>query len=147
MLRMGSTTFAKYSRLMSQENVEIVRKIFDAWNRGEFNEGWGLCDPEVVIDRSRSLVDSRIYRGVDELERFWSDWIATWADARWEIDELIETGDDVVVVGRFDGRGVESGASVEANVAQLMTFRGRKLLRAVLFQSRADALDAVGLSE
>src|SRR4051812_13278526 len=117
---------------MSKENVEIVRKIFGAWNRGDFDEGWGLCHPEVVIDRSRSLVDSHIYRGVSELERFWSDWIATWADARWEIDELIETGDDIVVVGRFYGRGVESGAGVEANVAQLMTFRDGKLARAVL---------------
>ena len=80
-----------------RENVELVRTLFDAWNRGDFNEGWGLCDPAVVIDRSRSLVDSRVYRGVDELERFWSDWIGTWADARWEIEELIETGDDVVV--------------------------------------------------
>jgi ketosteroid isomerase-like protein len=132
---------------MSQENVEIVRRIFDAWNQGDFDAAWSVCDPDLVIDRSRSLVDSRIYRGTEEVEQFWSDWRDTWESACWEIDEYIEAGDDVVVLGRFYGRGAESGVAVEANVTQVMTVRNGKLVRGVLFQSRSDALEAAGLRD
>lgn len=132
---------------MSEENVEVVRKIFNAWNRSDFDAAWAFCDSGLVIDRSRSRLDQRVYRGADEVARFWSDWRATWATTHWEIDELIDADDDVVVLGRFQGRGVESGAEVEANVAQLMTVRDGKLVKGVLFQSRTDALEAAGLSE
>ena len=127
--------------------MELVRKIFDAWNRSDFDALLALCDSRVVIDRSRSQLDARVYRGSDEIASFASDWRTTWATASWEIDELIEAGDDVVVLGRFHGSGLKSGALVEANVTQLMTFRDGKLIRGVLFQSRSDALEAAGLSE
>ena len=132
---------------MSEENVEVVRRIFDAWNRFDFDAGLALCDSRVVIDRSRSLLDARVYRGIDEVSRFTADWTATWATTHWEIDKLIDTGDDVVVLGRFHGRGVKSGATVDATFAQLMTVRDGKLVRGVLFQTRADVLEAAGLSE
>jgi ketosteroid isomerase-like protein len=130
---------------VSRENVEIVRELYDAWNRGDFDAAWRRCDAELVSDRSRSIVDRRIYRGTKEVEQFWNDWKSVWETARWEIDEYIDAGDDVVVLGRFHGRGVNSGASVEANVSQLMTVRNGKLVRGVLFQSRSDALQAAGL--
>jgi ketosteroid isomerase-like protein len=132
---------------MSKKNVGIARKILDAWNRSDFDAGLALCDPSVVIDRSRSLLDARVYRGTDEVARFTDDWRATWATTRWKIDEFIDVGDDVVVLGRFRGRGAKSGAEVEATFAQLMTFYDGKLVRAVLFQSRAEALEAAGLPE
>ena len=68
---------------MSQQNVEIVRRIFDAWNQGDFDAAWAACDSELVIDRSRSLVDSRIYRGTEDVEQFWSDWRNTCESTRW----------------------------------------------------------------
>jgi ketosteroid isomerase-like protein len=68
---------------MSQENVEIVRRLYDAWNRHDFDAAWALCDSSLVIDRSRSLVDSRIYRGAREVEQFWNDWRSVWARTQW----------------------------------------------------------------
>ena len=94
-------------------------------------------DPELGIHRSRSLVDPRIYRGTQEVEHFWNDWKSAWAGTRWEIDEYIDAGHDVIVIGRFYGRGAESGASVEANVSQLMTVRNGRLVRGVLFQAES----------
>jgi ketosteroid isomerase-like protein len=132
---------------MSQENVEVVRQMFDAWNRGDFDAAWALCDSQFVIDRSRSIMDSRIYSGTKEVEQFWSDWRNAWAATRWEIDDYVDAGEDVVILGRFYGRGAESGAAVEANISQVMTVRNGKLVRAVLFQSRSEALEAAGLRE
>ena len=132
---------------MSEANIEVVRKILDAWNRSDFDAAWTFCDPGLVIDRSRSRLAPMVYRGIDEVARSWSDWRATWATTHWEIEEFVDAGDDVVVLGRFHGSGVKSGAPVDATFAQLMTVRDGKLVRGVLFQTRSEALKAAGLSE
>ena len=65
---------------MSQENVEIVRRLYDAFNRDDFDAGLALCDSDVVIDRSNSIgPDARIYRGHPGLEEFWNEWKRAWA--------------------------------------------------------------------
>jgi ketosteroid isomerase-like protein len=133
---------------MSQENVEIVRRMYDMWNRGDFGAGMEFLDSKVVIDRSRSVgPEARIYRGLAEAEQFWVDWNNAWADARWEIDECIGSGDTVAVFGRLHARGVTSGVTVDANVSQTFELRGGKITRATLFQSRSDALEAAGLRD
>ena len=133
---------------MSQEKVEIVKRLYGAFNRDDFDAGLALCDSEVVIDRSNSIgPDARVYRGHPGLEEFWNEWKRAWADARWEIDECIDNVDNVVVLGRLYARGAASGASVEANVSQVVVIRGGNVLSSKLFQSRSEALEAAGLSE
>jgi ketosteroid isomerase-like protein len=133
---------------MSQENVEIARRFFDAWNADDFAAAWELCDPEVVIDRSRSIgPDPRVYRGRDEAEHMWRDWRATWKVWRSEISEYIDAGDHVVVFGRGFGRGRDGGVPVEANISQVITVQQGRIVRGCLFQTRAEALEAAGLSE
>jgi ketosteroid isomerase-like protein len=133
---------------MSQENVEVVKRLYDAFNRDDFDAGLALCDSEVVIDRSNSIgPDAQTYRGHPGLEQFWSEWKRAWADTRWEIDECIDNGGNVVVLGRLYARGAASGVSVEANVSQVVVVRGGKVLSSKLFQSRSDALEAAGLPE
>jgi uncharacterized protein len=146
-----NVAFARHDREilrgMSQENVEFARRLYDAWNRHDLAASMEILAPEIVIDRSESLADARIYRGRAEAEQFWNQWIETWERFRWEIEEYLDAGESVVVVGRFHGRGTASGADVQANVTQVLTFRDRLLVRAKLFQSRSDALEAAGLSE
>jgi len=74
-------------------------------------------------------------------------WKRGWAETRSEIDECIGNGDNVVVFGRLHARGATSGASVEANVSQVVVVRGGKVLSSKLFQSRLEALEAAGLRE
>jgi ketosteroid isomerase-like protein len=133
---------------MSQENVEIVRRFFDAWNANDVVAARELFDPEVVIDRSRSIgSDARVYRGRDEAEHLWRDWHATWEVWRSDIAEYIDAGDDVVVLGRGVGRGRDGGVPVEANISQVFTVHRGRIVRGCLFQTRTEALEAVGLSE
>ncbi len=132
---------------MSQENIGIARRLYEAWNRHDLAASLEILDPSVVIDRSESLADARIYRGHAEAEEFWNQWIDTWECFSWEIDEYVDAGENVVVLGRFHGRGTTSGADVEANVSQLLTFRDGLLVRAKLFQSSSEALEAAGLWE
>jgi ketosteroid isomerase-like protein len=133
---------------MSQENVEVVRSFFEAWNADDFNTARELCDLELEIDRSSSIgPEARIYRGIEETERFWHDWRTTWEVWHSDIAEYIDAGDDVVVLGRAYGRGRDGGVPVEANISQVLTVHQGRIVRSRLFQTRSEALEAAGLSE
>jgi ketosteroid isomerase-like protein len=131
---------------MSQENVEIVRKTIQFWNEGDFESIRPFFDPAVVFDRTRSMgTMTGVYEGIEDAERLLLEWSGSWQEYHSRIDEYIDVGDDVVVVGVFKGRGRASGATVEATITQVYTVRDGKIVRHVLFQNRADALEAVGL--
>jgi ketosteroid isomerase-like protein len=99
-----------------------------------------------VVDGSNSLgPDVTVIHGRDAAERFWRQFMGSWEFARWEIDDYLDTGDRVAVLGSFRGRGAGSGADVEATFAQLFTSRDGLLAHAKLLQTRADALAAAGL--
>jgi ketosteroid isomerase-like protein len=133
---------------MSRENVEVVRRFFEAWNGKDFDAARELCDREIELDRSRSISpEARIYRGIDEAERFWHDWRATWEAWSSDIAEYIDAGDDVVALGRGYGRGRDGGVPVEANISQVFTVRRGRIVRTRIFQTRSEALEAVGLRE
>ena len=133
---------------MSQKNVEIVGNIVAMIDRGD-SEAWDLLPPEFVIDLSRRLIDPVILRGPDEMRGFYCDLDATWANgARLGVEELIDAGDNVLVLIRFGGRGKISGAEVETRVWNLWTFRDGEPIRWTYFgEGRAEALEAAGLPE
>src|SRR5690242_16408527 len=98
---------------MSRENVEIVRRATDAYNR--HGEAW-LVDhwtPDAVVDWSNSYgPDAGFYRGHDEIDGFTQRFRAAWDEVRIEIDSPVEVQDDVLVVENvthFRGRdGIET---------------------------------------
>jgi ketosteroid isomerase-like protein len=112
-------------------------------------EAWDLLPPDFVIDLSRRRIDPVMLRGPDEMRAFYLDLDAPWADgARLEVEELIDAGDNVLVLIRFGGRGKLSGAEVEALVWNLWTFRDGEPVRWTYFgEEREEALEAAGLSE
>ena len=88
-----------------------------------------------------------VYVGRDAViqasRRYWG----TWDEYSIKAEELIDAGPAVVVVLSERGRGKGSGAPFENENPQLWTFRGDRIIRWDLFQTRADALEAAGLSE
>jgi ketosteroid isomerase-like protein len=133
---------------MSQENVEIVRNFYAMIESGDA-EAWDVLPPDFVIDLSRRLIDPVMLRGPDQMRAFYRDLDAPWAGgARLEVEELIDAGDQVLVLIRFGGRGKMSGAEVEALVWNLWTFRDGEPVRWTYFgEDRAQALESAGLSE
>jgi ketosteroid isomerase-like protein len=130
---------------MSEENVELVRrgvKDVDAF--------WAMLDDYVVWDlRSRQgLPDlDRVYFGRDAVIRGSRHYWGTWDDYRVEAEELLDAGPSVVVILRERGRGKGSGAPFEESHPQLWTFRRDRIIRWESFQTKAEALEAAGLSE
>ena len=138
-------------RAMSRENVEVVRRIYAAVDTDAAPAVLALFDPEVEWDTtplgSEGITGTGVYRGYDGIREWFRLWNEAWADSTFDLGEVIEAGDQVVAVVTRRGRGRTSGVKVEAPGAVLWTIRAGRALRVVLFPTREDALEAVGLSE
>jgi ketosteroid isomerase-like protein len=132
---------------MSPENVEIVRAHFDARNRRDLTTLLALWRSDAEIDWSRSRGPlTGIYRGHRELETFWNEFWSTFAEVQVEAHSFTEAGSEVVVPNTAHIRG-RDGIEVIARSVFVFTVENGQITRLRLFQERAEALEAVGLSE
>ena len=132
---------------MSQENVEIVRRMNEAWNGRDHGAWLAAYSPEAEIDWSRSRGPLRgVYRGHRELEAFWNELWSTFAELQVEPHGFTEVGSEVVVPNTAHMQGRE-GIEVIARSTQVQTLDNGQIIRLRMFQERAEALQAAGLSE
>ena len=129
---------------MSTENVEIVRRLFDVQGTSEFLE---LLDPHVVWLNHASAPQTKPYVGHEGLLEWFSDFRAHIGDFRFDLVELIDGGDQVVTVHRVTATGTTSGAQIEQTQAAVITLLNGKIVRSQGFETKAQALEAAGLSE
>jgi ketosteroid isomerase-like protein len=138
---------------MSQENVEVVRRILEAANRHDGAAALALYDPAVVWDQTlgpiRELMGGpNVYHGHDGLRKWFGEFYEAWADVQAEILELIDAGEQVISITNYRATGGASGADVEISaMGGLWTIREGKVVRAAWFRTREEALEAAGLSE
>ena len=130
---------------MSQENVEIIRSIYDDWLRG----GWATdkFDPEIAMVESATIPGATSAHGIDAVRRYMRSFPKYWEQIRFEPQEYIDAGDQVIVVARLVGRGKSSGVDVEREWSYVWTLRGGRARRMEAYADRAEALKAVGLEE
>ena len=131
---------------MSQENVNVVREAWEAAERHDNEAILPLYDADVEIQGLHGLGD-RVFRGVGGVREFWRDWNASWSESGSEVEEWIDAGDNVIAVMHLWGRGKRSGVPVEARQSHVWTVRGGKLWRLWVYDTRDEALKAVGLEE
>jgi ketosteroid isomerase-like protein len=126
---------------MSHSNIESARSAFRAFERRDMNAIEELCTPDVEFDWSRRLLDPTITRGFDGIRRFFEEMDGIFEEILFDEEEVLEFGDEVLLVstGRFRGR--TSGVDVTAHGANLMTIRDGKLARFRFYQSKEDALE------
>jgi ketosteroid isomerase-like protein len=137
---------------MSEENVEIVRRMYDAAARRDSDVVLAIYDPEVEVDMSRApcrdLVGKRFYHGHDGLRAFYREWNSAWETVESDVEELIDAGERVVSVETTRGRGAASGAAVELHQCGIWTLRARRIVRVEwLDATREEALEAAGVPE
>jgi ketosteroid isomerase-like protein len=133
---------------MSLENVERVRRLIAIYNERSFVENADLIDPGMVWDMTRAeLPDAGSYTGPGEFRDFVEAWEEGFASDRMEAEEIIDAGDRVIVVIHHLGQGKASGVEVEQHFAMVWTLRDGRAVRMVLYRTREEALEAVGLSE
>lgn len=131
---------------MSGENVEIVRRSVAAYGSGDIEAALAAYDPDVVFDPSSSRPEGGIYHGPQGVLEGVQAWIERWAEYRFEVEEIIDAGDRVLMMIREFGRSAGTGIEVTQHVFWVQTIRNGKIVRAVLFNDRSQALEAAGLS-
>jgi ketosteroid isomerase-like protein len=131
---------------MSQENVEIVKAIFDAFNRNDWDGFFKDAAPGFVADYSRAVGPWRGVFGLDEFRRIVEEFHGTWESIRLQPHEFIEAGDLVVVPCTFFARG-RDGVEAEASATWVLVTHGGAIERVTMYLERQEALEAVGLSE
>jgi ketosteroid isomerase-like protein len=131
---------------MSQENVEIVREVYEASARRDRDAVLSLYDPDVEWDVSQhpmgKVFEQGTRRGHEGLVGWFRDWYEVFEDFEHSLDELIDLGELVVSVGTDRGRGRSSGVEVARTICGVWTVRDGKVVRVVWFPSREDALAA-----
>jgi uncharacterized protein len=136
---------------MSQENVELVRRVFEATARRDAEAVIALYHPEIEWDTSRAelgrMIGGGVFRGYEGARRFLRSYNEAWEQLNYEIEELIDAGDRVVSIVNNRARGRTSGVEVELRMPGVWTIRGGKVARVVFFTTRAEALEAAGLSQ
>jgi ketosteroid isomerase-like protein len=131
---------------MSQQNVEIVRKLIEAWNAGDMNAFRDLYDPEIIMRPPERWPEPGPFVGREAVMREWHQTRETWdADIVEPISDFIDAGDRVVV--RHVWRGIGQGPESNIETTQVTTVRKGLILHQEFFWDHAEALEAAGLRE
>ena len=125
---------------MSAENVELVRRIYDAWSREESARDYIAEDVEYINP------SYAVEPGVRHGRRSFAAVRDTYGDYEVRPVEYIDAGDDdVVVLARFEASGGGSGVPVAGEQGFIWTVRDGQAVRFRWFLSHAEALEAAGL--
>jgi|SRR5690242_2142534 len=137
---------------MSRENLEIVRRAYEAAARHDTAAVLAEYDSEVVWDISQAparnvIGEPHVFHGLDGLRSFFRQWYDAWKHVEPDLEELIDAGEKVVSVETTRARGRTSGANVELAHGAVWTIRESKITHVIWFGSREEAIEAAGLSE
>src|SRR3954453_16288146 len=133
---------------MSRENVEIVRRAFDAFTRGDTDGVLQLCHEDITITQPPELPGvSRQQRGHGGVREAFSIWPEQWDDYYIEILRTADSGDYVVVTARTGGRGKQRGVGGKMEFAFVFTVQDEKIAEMQIFMREDQALEAAGLRE
>jgi ketosteroid isomerase-like protein len=132
---------------MSQRNLELVQAALDAYFRGDEPALLELVAPDVVITQFPEQVDGREYHGHEGFHQVMTDWAGSWDDWSIEILGAREVGDLVLATARQRGRGIASGAPMDAEATFAFAVREGLIARWQMFSSEGQALEAAGLAD
>ena len=122
---------------MSQENVELVRRVYENWE----------LPPSLHFERPNPEIDFEMVdwphqtkaRGIEEMWQTWRSTLSAFGHFRSVPTEYVDCGRNVLVLNRIEGSGKESGAQVSADVASVLRVDGGKVVRIALYWDAARA--------
>ncbi len=130
---------------MSEENLEIVRRVFTAFADGDTGAMLQDLDPDVVLQVEQA--GQGVYRGHEGAIKSLVDWTEDIDDFKVVAEEFLDNGDYVVVRTRQTGSGKSSGVPMEGVFWFVCQMREGKAVRIHVLTTEQAALEAAGLSE
>jgi ketosteroid isomerase-like protein len=135
-----------YSAVVGREQVEVVTRALDAWNRGDVDAMVAYTAPDGEYAIAEQNPNARLLRGRDEIADYLRDWLDTVHGLHYEIGELRDAGDAVVVLGTMTGRvGSDDGPELTADLGFVLRFEGNAVVRTEEYLDLPNALAAAGL--
>jgi ketosteroid isomerase-like protein len=133
---------------VSQENVEVVKQLTDAFHRRDIDAFSNLTTADVEwVPVFAAQVERGEYRGRRGIEAFVRELRETWDEFRPVPEQYRDLGSRVLALGRLSARGRNSGAAIDAPWAGIFEFRGAKIFRIRTYLDHSEALKAVELEE
>ena len=132
---------------MSQENVEIVRQTFAAFNDRVVDDLVGLCDPDCEWLPFRAQLEGMVYRGHAGVRQFVRDMDEDWEAFRVDPAEFHDRDERVAVIGHVTALGRGSSVDVESVAGFVFEMRAGRIARVVSYSDPAVALEAAEVSE
>lgn len=131
---------------MSQENVELARRFYDAVNQRDLDAWLAITDEQAELSSILVPVEGG-YRGHDGFRRWWENVFDTFPDYTIQVGEVQDHGTVTIAAIRLRGHGSASQAPIDQPLSQLIQWHNGKAVRVESFRTEAEALEAVGLSE
>ena len=145
---------------MSQENVEFIRGVLEANQDPEVlallateDSDLSWVDPDVEWDASRigELIPdvAEVFHGHEGVRTYWRRWLEAWSNLEYEVEDVLDAGDDeVVLIHNQRQWGLHTGIVTEMPAyAMVFTMRDGRLVRWRTFPSHAEALEEVGVRQ
>jgi ketosteroid isomerase-like protein len=133
---------------MSQENVEVVRRVNELFSKGDLDEWAEHWGPEVIVTAPKGWPEGEELQGIEAWRRQTERLRDSWEEARAEVDEIRPVGDDQVLARiRYVTRGRDTAMSFDTSMAAVFLLRGGRIVRARYFWEYDEALEAARLSE
>jgi ketosteroid isomerase-like protein len=126
---------------MPPENVEIVRRLIDAWNERDLEAALKEMHSQCEV---RPAEATETLRGHDGVTKAFRDWFEAFEQFTMEPEDFVAHGDRVLVPMRQRARGKGSGLEIEERFYQLFTLRDGKVFRFEEYSEEADARRALG---
>jgi hypothetical protein len=131
---------------LPSEDAELIRRGYEAWNRGDVDAVLDLLDPRIEWRGYTHIPEAGTLAGREQVRDWLERFLEAWEELEIELTDLIETGDKVVALVRFRALGKGSRVRVEGGVdAHVWTIRDGSVVAVKLYQGTGEALAALGL--
>ena len=130
---------------MSQENVDVLRRAYETVNAGQ--PDYALFHPSLIYHPRADEPDPSAHVGRDAFERLLDGFLESFRDLRFDVLEVIDAGNRVIVSTVMHGRGAASAASVDDAYVFVYKLRDGLVVEGWEYRTRQEALKAVGLEE
>jgi ketosteroid isomerase-like protein len=135
-------------RAMPDENAEVVRQLFDAFNSEDIELILAFTHPEFEVEVPAALsAEPDIYRGHAGMRRYWESFQDVMDEIRFVPERLWEAGETVVAATHITAKGRQTAIPVEQRFAGVWTICDRKAMRVRVYPSLSEALEAVAQTE
>jgi ketosteroid isomerase-like protein len=132
---------------MSQENVEIVKRLIDAFNKREVDAFAEITTPDFEWITSMAAVEGEVFRGREGIETYFGRMRDAWEEFLVVANDYRDIGDRVLLLGRLEARGLASGVPVSTSLDILYDLRDGEISRMHSYLDHDEAMGAAGLEE